>query len=188
MTMKLCHFYQTFTGLTVGFLLLNSFITLPAWAGRYILNQTPETIEQHFGRYTSKKTNGEQVIYTYAPKSFRRLFPQFPKSDFSITFMNNQAKSISLDFNGDFFAYPGSYNYDKAEASKFYNYIFGYQPPIWKELSAKFGGNETMYSYEYCLGDGVATSFERYGYKQFTDSATLSYNNRCEPPYNLNQN
>ncbi|WP_256973351.1 hypothetical protein [Nostoc sp. T09] len=188
MTMKFCHLYQTLTGLTVAFLLLNSLLTPPAWAGRYVLNQTPQTIERYFGRYSTKKTNGAQVTYTYAPKSFRRLFPQFPKSNFSIAFVNNQAKYITLNFNGDFFEYPGSYNYDKAVASKFYNYIFGYQPPIWKELSNKFGGNETMYSYEYCLGDGVATSFDRYGYKQFTDSATLSYNNRCEPPYNFNQN
>jgi hypothetical protein len=185
--MKFCYLSATFTGLTVGFLLLNSFLSLPAWAGRYVLNQTPQRIELYFGRYISKKTNGAQVIYTYAPKSFRRLFPQFPKSYFSITFVNNQAKYIRLNFNGDFFQYPGSYNYDQAEASKFYNYIFGYQPSIWKELSAKFGGNETVYFYEYCLGDGVATSFDRYGYKQFTDSATLSYNNRCEPPYNLHQ-
>lgn len=186
--MKFSDLYRTFTRLTVGFLVLNSLLTFPAWAGRYVLNQTPKTIERYFGRYTTKKTNAKQVTYTYAPKSFRRLFPQFPKSDFSITFVNNQAKYIKLNFNGDFFQYPGSYNYDKVEASKFYNYIFGYQPPIWKELSAKFGGNETVYFYDYCLGDGVATSFERYGYKQFTDSATLSYNNRCEPPYSFKQN
>ncbi|BAY92883.1 MULTISPECIES: hypothetical protein [unclassified Tolypothrix] len=176
------------TGLTVGLILVNSAIAPPALAGRYVLNQTPQTIERYFGRYITKKTNGEQVTYTYAPKSFRQLFKQFPKSDFSITFVKSQAKYITLNFNGDFFQYPGSYNYDKAEATKFYNYIFGYQPPIWKELSAKFSGNETIYFYEYCLGDGVATNFERYGYKQFTDSATLSYNNRCEPPYNLNEN
>ncbi len=184
--MKYCSICPNLTSLSI-FFLLNIFLP-PALAGRYVLNQTPQTIERHFGRYNTKKTNGEQVTYTYAPKSFRRLFPQFPKSNFSITFVNNQAKYINLNFNGDFFKYPGSYNYDKPEATKFYNYIFGYQPPIWKELSAQFGGNETVYFYEYCLGDGVATSFERYGYKQFTDSATLSYNNRCEPPYSLNQN
>ncbi|WP_335097048.1 hypothetical protein [Nostoc sp.] len=37
--------------------------------------------------------------------------------------------------------------------------------------TAIFGGNETIYFYQYCLGDGVTISFNRYGYKQFTDSA-----------------
>ncbi|BAY63951.1 hypothetical protein NIES22_40410 [Calothrix brevissima NIES-22] len=184
MAMKFCHLSASFTGLTLGSLVINSLLTLPAVAGRYIFNQTPQTIAGYFGRYNSKKIDGEQVTYTYAPQSFRRLFPQFPKSNFSITFVNNRAKYINLNFNGDFFQYPGDYNYDKAQASKFYNYIFGYQPPIWQELSSKFSGNETVYFYEYCLGDGVATNFMRYGYKQFTDSATLSYNSRCESPDN----
>lgn len=186
--MKFCHLCQGFSGLTVGFLLFNSIFTPPALAGRYVFNQTPQTIELYFGRYLAKKSDGGKLTYTYAPKSFRRLFPQFPKSNFSITFINNQAQFINLNFNSDFSEYRGNFNYDKGEAVKFYKYIFGYQPPIWQELSAKFGGNETVYFYEYCLGDGVATSFGRYGYKQFTDAATLFYDTRCEPPYNRNQN
>lgn len=180
--------WQVFTGLTVEFLLVSSIFAPPAMAGRYVLNQTPQIIERYFGRPISKRTNGNGVIYIYNPKSFRRIFPQFPKSNFSITFVNNQAKDITLNFNGDFYQYLGDNNYGQAEAIKFYNYIFQYQPPIWQELSAKFGGNETVYFYEYCLGDGVATSFERYGYKQFTDYATLSYDARCEPPYNRDSN
>lgn len=186
--MKSHHFCQTFIGSTLGFLLINSIYSPSAVAGRYVLNQTPQTIERYFGRYITKQLNGDTLTYTYAPQSFRRLFPQFPKSNFSIIFVKNQVKYIKLNFNGDFSQYLGSYNYDQAEAVKFYNYIFSYKPPIWQKLSAKFGGNETIYFYEYCLGDGVATSFDRYGYKQFTDSATLSYDTRCEPPYDRNQN
>ncbi|MBD2385734.1 hypothetical protein [Cylindrospermum sp. FACHB-282] len=186
--MKSPHLYQAFTGLSLGFLFINSTFAPPALAGRYVLNQTPQTIERYFGRYLKKQTSEGKVIYTYAPKSFRRLFPLFPKSNFSITFVNNQAKSINLNFNSDFDKYSGNYNYDQQSAAKFYKYIFGYHPPIWQELTAKFSGNETIYFYEYCLGDGVATSFERYGYKQFTDSATFAYNTRCESPDNRNLN
>ncbi|MFN6568609.1 hypothetical protein [Dendronalium sp. ChiSLP03b] len=185
--MKSRHLCQNFSGLTIGFLLVSTIFVPAAWAGRYVLNQTPQTIERYFGRYVTK-TKSDRFIYTYNPKSFRRLFPQFPKSNFSITFVNNQAKHISLNFNADFERYSGDQNYGQVEATKFYNYIFGYQPLIWQELSAKFGGNETVYFYEYCLGDGVATSFDRYGYKQFTDSATLSYDARCDPPYNRDSN
>ncbi len=59
---------------------------------------------------------------------------------------------------------------------------------ICHQLSAKLGGNETIYFYEYYLGDEIATSFDRYGYKQFTNYATLSYDTRCDPPYKKNLN
>jgi len=52
---------------------------------------------------------------------------------------------------------------------------------ICHQLSAKYAENEAIYFYEYCLGNGVATSFDRYGYKQFTKYATLSCDTRCEP-------
>ncbi len=176
------------TLLTVGFLLLNCVFISPALAGRYVLNQTPQIIEGYFGSYTTKLTQGEKITYTYAPKSFRGLFPKFPKSNFAITFVNNQAKYITLNFNGGFSPDASSYNYGQAEAVKFYNYIFGYKPPVWQKLSEKFSGNETIYFYEYCLGDGVATSFDISGYQQLTDSATLSYDTRCEPNNNPKQN
>jgi hypothetical protein len=172
------------TLLIVGLLLFNSVFIPPALAGRYVLNQTPQTIESYFGRYTTKLTQGEQITYTYTPKSFRGLFPKFPKSNFAIIFVNNQAKYITLNFNGNFGANSQDYNYEQAEAAKFYNYIFGYKPPIWQEISDKFSGNETIHDYEYCLGDGVATSFQRYGYQQLTDAATLFYDTRCEPKSN----
>ncbi|BAZ39209.1 hypothetical protein NIES4101_51610 [Calothrix sp. NIES-4101] len=178
-------FWQTLTGLTVGCGLFNSLLITPAWAGRDIFNQQPPTINHYFGHHIAKQANGEQITYTYAPQNFRRLFPQFPKSTFSITFIKNQAKTINLNFHENFGQYPGSYNYDQSVAAKFYNYIFGYQPPIWREITTKFSGNETIYFYEYCLGDGVVTSFDRYGYKQFTDSATLTYDTRCESPPNF---
>lgn len=58
------------------------------------------------------------------------------------------------------------------------NFIF---LDICHQLSAKCGENEAIYFYKYCLQDGVATSFDKYGYKQFTKYATLSYPSRCEP-------
>ncbi|WP_427157083.1 hypothetical protein ACQFX9_16870 [Aliinostoc sp. HNIBRCY26] len=183
--MRFYRVWQNFTGLTVGFVLFSSLLSTPVWAGRYIFNQKPQTLHRYFGHPTNKQTQGDRITYTYQPKNLRWLLPQFPRSDFSITFINNQAKTVTLNFNGNFDEYSGSYNYDQYLATKFYQYLFGYQPPIWHELTAKFSGNETIYFYEYCLGDGVATSFERYGYKQFTDTATLTYDTRCETPYNF---
>lgn len=57
--MKISGFWQIFTGLTVGFSLLNFISTPSALAGRYVLNQTRQTIEGYFGGYISQKTQGE---------------------------------------------------------------------------------------------------------------------------------
>ncbi len=56
------------------------------------------------------------------------------------------------------------------------------------ENDAKFGENENIYSYKYCLENGVTTSFDRDRYKQLADSAILSYDTRREPSDNRNQN
>jgi len=180
--MKRSHIFSEITGATLGLLLLNSFLAPSAEAGRPVLNQTPQTIHRYFGGYKTRLTTNSGVTYTYAPVKFRQLFPKFRKSNFSITFVNNRAKNISLNFNASFGDPDVDYNYDGAEAEKFYNYIFGYKPPIWKQISRRFGG-ETIYDYEYCLGDGVGNSFGRYGYKQFTELANFYYDSRCEPPY-----
>ncbi len=55
-------------------------------------------------------------------------------------------------------------------------------------FNAKFGENENIYSYKYCLENGVTTSFDRDRYKQLADSAILSYDTRREPSDNRNQN
>lgn len=65
------------------------------------------------------------------------------------------------------------YNYEQAEAAKFYNYIFGYQPPIWKELSIRFL-QDRVHNFEYYLGDGVGKSFVKMGANQVTFDASFS--------------
>ena len=91
-------------------------------------------------------------------------------------------QSINLTINSS--AYPDSFEYGQSEASRFYEYIFGYRPPIWKLLASRFSGNETIYSYDFCLGDGVSTGFVIGGAAQvLMGDVDLRYNSRCEPPY-----
>ena len=180
--MKRCHILSTISGLSFCLLLLNGIFAPSAQAGRPVLNQTPETINRYFGGYKTRLTTNAGVTYTYAPANFKQLFPTFPKSNFSIIFTNNRSKKITFNFNGSFESFPGYENYNRAVAAKFYNYIFGYQFPIWKELSIRFV-EDTVHDFEYCLGDGVGNSFTRWGYKQFTDDASFYYDSRCEPPY-----
>ncbi|HEY9690685.1 MAG TPA: hypothetical protein V6D15_00600 [Oculatellaceae cyanobacterium] len=183
--MKRCHISSTISGLSFCLLLLNSIFAPSAQAGRPVLNQTPQTINRYFGGYKTRLTTNQGVTYTYAPAKFKRLFPKFPKSKFSITFVNNRARKITLDFSEDLNnsrRVDYRYNYEQADATKFYNYIFGYQPSIWKELSNRFE-QDTVHNFEYCLGDGVGNSFIKMGANQVTFDASFYYDSRCEPPY-----
>ncbi len=164
--------------ISFSWLLFNNFLAEPVWAGRPIFNATPQTIERYFGRYQTRLTTSAGVTYTYSPQEIRQLFPQFQQTNWSITFVNNRAKFINLDVNPNENA--DDFTYGQNEASKFFQYVFGYQPPTWQEQSRQFTGNETIYEYEYCLGDGVATSFMQMGYKQFADFIQLYYNPQCE--------
>jgi len=161
----------------------NTVAISPAMAGRYVLNQTPATIAQYLGKPERKTIEDRVWVYEYSPPEFKKLFAEFPNITFSIKFVDQKAKYITINFNGDFDSYP-EYNYEGRNAAKFFEYIFGYEPPDWREISSKFTGNETVYDYEYCLGDGVGTRFTRWGYKQVTDDATMYYNSACE----VNQN
>ena len=180
--MKRRNIKSTISGLSLGLLLLNGIFAPSAQAGRPVFNQTPQTINRYFGGYKTRLTTPSEVTYTYAPTKFKRLFPKFPKSKFSITFVNNRARKITIDFSEDYKGNAGIDNYNQAEAAKFYNYIFGYQPPVWKQLSWRVL-TEGLSSNEYCLGDGVGTYFLVGGPTQATPDAILSYDSRCEPPY-----
>jgi hypothetical protein len=63
------------TAFYLGLLLLMSVKVPPALAGRYVLNQTPETINRYFGQPLN------QVTYTlnYPTTDLRRLFPSLSK-------------------------------------------------------------------------------------------------------------
>lgn len=159
------------TTFCLGLLLSLVVLAPPALAGRYVLNQTPETLQRYFGQPLNK------VTYTlnYPTQDLQRLFPDFPKQgDFKITFVNNRAQKIELEPN--LAGGQGSFSYDSA---KFFEYIFGYKPPINKVIAES--GGEGFRTYEVCLGDGVATSY--------TISApgnlfiSLYYKKACEPPY-----
>ena len=180
--MKRCQIFSTISGLSFCLLLLNGIFAPSAQAGRPVFNQTPQTINRYFGGYKTRLITPNEVIYTYAPTQLKRLFPKFPKSNFTITFVKNKAKNITLNFNGGDNSYRGGNNYNQATAAKFYNYIFGYQPPVWKELSWHVL-TEGLRDYEYCLGDGVSTYFWVGGADQATFDASLHYDSRCEPPY-----
>ena len=176
-------FGKKFASIAIGLSLGISLFTPPAMAGRYVLNQTPETIERHFGRYWTKLTTKDasgatRIRYTYSPAGLRRAFPQYSEIEFSIVFVNNRATSIYMDLSES--KNVDDFTYEPADAAKFFNYIFGYQPPTWVQLSHESTGIDTVYNIEACLGDGVATDFTRMGAAQFVLGANLHYDPRCE--------
>jgi hypothetical protein len=155
-------------------------------AGRYVLNQSPQTIERYFGRYWTRLTltgNGvTRVTYTYSPAGLRRVFPKNQINQFSITFVENRAQQISAIITDGLD--PKGFTFDRAAAFRLYEYIFGYRPPMWQFLSSRPTGNETIHDDEYCLGDGVVTAFTVGGTDQnvYGSVFTLHYDTRCAPP------
>lgn len=169
---------KKFILLSLGILLLSGLFPTPALAGRYVLNQTPATIQRYFGRPLAieplpDKPNTKQYIYSAA--GARRIFPTFPKQGrFGMTFVNNQVQTIWLIPN------TPSDGYFDYSAQKFFNYIFGYEPPTWKNLQYP-GGHEGFADYRGCLGDGVVATHT--DYLLGSDHITLAYDSICEPPY-----
>ncbi len=158
----------------LGLLILNGMFASQAFAGRYVLDQNPTTIQRYFGRPISVDGN----IRTYSSVRLRRIFPDLPKdAKFQIEFDSNKTKRIMLGVN----APEGeSFTYDPA---KFFTYVFGYEPPIYKEIPLPWGGggHEGFRDNKACLGDGVGTSYMTY--RLGDDNISLYYDPACEPPY-----
>jgi hypothetical protein len=163
---------------TAGLLMSGAILAPSALAGRYVLNQTPQTIQRYFGRpWTIKtsSTNPQEKQITYSPAGIRRLFPTFPRQgQFGMTFVNNRVTDIWLKPNTP---EDGDFSFDPR---RFFNYIFGYQPPTWKLLKYP-GGHEGFADYEACLGDGVLIHYMEY--RLGANNISMVYNPTCEPPY-----
>lgn len=166
----------------VSLLLSSAVLPIPAVAGRYVLNQTPQTIQRYFGRPIATVPGGEtrfaETTYRYSAAGIRRVLPRLPKrATFQIGFNKQQAQSLWLDANAD---ENKPFHYDRAEASKFFAYVFGYQPSYWQPIALPNGGggHEGFIEYEFCLGDGVATSYM--SYRLGEENIRLFYNPMCE--------
>lgn len=157
----------------------------PALAGgRYVINQTPETLQRYFGRPIRIQTGqtADQKIYTYSATKLRRVLPRLnQRSEFGVTFNANRAATVWLNVNP---VVPADYfSFGKKEAIRFYNYVFAYEPPLWKRvpLPNGGGGHEGFSENKFCFGDGVATTF--ISFSGGDESIQLVYDPLCEPPY-----
>ena len=161
-------FVGMLTVLSIG-LTLSRIFTVPAKAGRLVLDQSPQILSSHFGQPLEPE---EEIVYTlnYPTDDIRRIFPDFPElGELRVTYINNRAQRIELEPKGEF-----SYN-----PEKFFDYLFGYRPsivqPVTFDQGTDWGGAEL------CLGDGIAT---KYTTNSTQDSVIeVYYNAACEPPY-----
>jgi hypothetical protein len=164
--------------LTLVLLSIGVLYPAQALAGRYVLNQTPETLQQYFGRpwtILTTKTQPLTKIYTYSPAGIRKVFPDFPKAgQFGVIFVDHRAETIWLDPN---LTDEASYSYDP---KKFFTYVFNYEPPIWKDLQYP-GGHEGFAVYRGCFGDGIVAAYMESSLG--TSNVSLKYDKICEPPY-----
>ena len=166
----------------VSLLLSSTLSPMPAFAGRYVLNQSPQMVQRYFGRpiatVPGEATRLSELTYRYNPAGIRRVLPRLPKgATFQIGFAKQQVQSLWLDANA---SENESFSYGRTEASQFFTYIFGYQPPRWQPLPLPNGGggHEGFIEYEACLGDGVATSYM--SYRLGEENIRLFYSPLCE--------
>lgn len=167
------------SSLGLSCLIFGSIAALPAMAGRYVLDQTPQTIERYFGRYwtrlTTTNASGDRVVtYTYSPRPLQRLFTGAENSTFKVIFVNNRAQQITLEN-------MWTHDFDIPDAARFFEYVFAYSPP---QSEYQDLGTETLVHGHWentaCLGDGVLTRYDNTG-GGVTFFVTLSYDQRCEP-------
>lgn len=138
---------------------------------RPIFDRTPEIIESYFGFPISGSS--------YASTAIKRFCSPHTKNiNFSVNFENGKANRISFEPNWD----EANVNPCEVNIDKLFEYLFGYQHPIWKDISRPLQGHEGFREFAYCAGDGIAVYWmeSRLG----KTDIHLSYNATCEPPYN----
>ena len=145
---------------------------------RPIFDRTPEIIESYFGFPISQSSDRPGINLLYASTAIKHFCSSdaIENTNFSVNFQNGKATMVLFDpvFDG--------INESNADVKKVFEYVFGYPPPIWKEIPRPLQGHEGFADFEYCLGDGVAVFWmeSRMG----RTNIQLSYNTTCEPPYN----
>ena len=165
------------------------FNTTPAMAGNAVFNQDLTTVEEAFGRYYTRLTTFDdgtntRRVYTFNPTGLRTAIPSLPQgSKFSILFVNDKAQEVFLDLAD---SNARTFTYDQSVASSFFSYVLGWTPPTWFELDFSVFGAYIEATYEYCLGDGVATGWQTAqpsGQYFYSELPKLYYDTQCEPPY-----
>ncbi|MDJ0703123.1 MAG: hypothetical protein QNJ46_07585 [Leptolyngbyaceae cyanobacterium MO_188.B28] len=162
-------FVGMLTALSIG-LTLSRIFTSPVNAGRLVLDQSPQILASHFGQPLEPQ---EDIVYTlnYPTDNIRRIFPDFPEAgELRVTYINNRAQRIELEPKGDFAYHP----------EKFFDYIFGYQPPIMQPIN--LDATEDPIKAELCLGNGIATEYKPQAPGDLF-IIEFYYNAACEPPY-----
>jgi hypothetical protein len=141
-------------------------------AERYVLDQTPETIQRYFGKplKVEVSNDSQRKFYTYSISKLRQVLPSLPEgATFGMTLSNNRVSDIWLFVNAiseetSASEEPESFSFGQPEAFKLYRYIFADNPPLWKEIELPFGGggHEGFIDHKFCFGDSVVITFITY--------------------------
>lgn len=108
-------------------------------AGRYVINQSFETMEQYFGLHLTESIRQQEnetvTERTYDSAGLRQVLPKLPTdAKFKVVFINGRAQRIvlgpALDENDSFPTDPGWQAFAPRRQDKitFFEYVFGYRP------------------------------------------------------------
>lgn len=177
----------------VGFYVLAATPATPVPAppvGRYVINQSPETIERYFGAYLTEsilqRGNETATERTYDNTSIRQAVPGLPiDAQFKTVFINRLSREVVLgpasgeEFPDD----PAWHAFDINQENifNFFEYVFGYRPSNFRSVpSHDRGGHEGFGEYRFCLGDGI--QLLSIGFTAGNGPLRLSYSADCESP------
>ncbi|MEM9245643.1 MAG: hypothetical protein AAGA67_07890 [Cyanobacteria bacterium P01_F01_bin.153] len=179
---KLCLFSVKASLVSIAGAGIALIIGMPAIAGNAVFNQSLSTVEKHFGRYHTRLTHADgNRDYTFSTTKLRRAIPELPQgTKFSIYFVNGKARDVRLDYPDR----PLELDlYNQVIAQQFFKFVLGWDAPKWEELNYSILGAMMEETNEYCLGDGVATSWKTAnlnGYTWFIENPKLYYEAKCE--------
>jgi hypothetical protein len=177
---------------TIASLTSGLFVPESAAAGRYVLNQTPATIDKIFGRYwtklTRKGSDGKMyVTYWYSPAKLRRLFPDRPETQLMMVYVDDRVQSVQIipyktpqEVADGIIIMDSSIFPSLKMEERYFEAIFGYKAPTYKPLYLSYG---SFYSYQNCLGNGVISSYAFHFGERLTSGISFGYDKACEPPY-----
>ncbi|MBE9041652.1 S-layer homology domain-containing protein [Oscillatoriales cyanobacterium LEGE 11467] len=177
--------WQTAIAGVGGLLLWTAGWVEPAYAGRAILNRSPQLLDRYFGiplevepcNNPSKNLSDERecIVRVYEPSDLAAVFPELEQNTLSITFINDRSIRIDLARAG------GDLTYTPAKASKLFNYLFGYRAPVWWVYSDNRNRDLPIWNYQACLGDGIATAYSSYSSPSGSvPDLSVFYNPDCE--------
>ncbi|KKJ01083.1 hypothetical protein [Prochlorothrix hollandica] len=155
-----------------------------------ILGQDPATVEQTLGPYWSKLTVrlggiDRHITYTYNPQRLRPLFLHSDPLTLAVDFVNHRADRIRIGQGFDIPPgqldspdfYPSAF--DGVYAALFGTPVAATDPHYRQRIQDDEGEGGTFHTTTFCLGGGIALTYEWISSRSFVNYLDLQRSEAC---------